>query len=168
MADLATEKRLNCTLSVASGISGILSNQGTLHGVLSLSRSDNIDGGDFSWTDADSLDGGNFADYSSGDSYDANDDNTLQCLLSPVGNLNGTLSQPESMTAQLSVFIGERVYEDYHGDYEVTSFCADPLLTTSLILPTEDKHMLDDVTIYSVPTREDYNEAGGVTFTIGG
>ena len=59
-------------------------------------------------------------------------------------------------------------YEDYTGDYEVTSFCAEPLLTTSLILPTSDKHMLDNVTVYSVPTSEEYNTAGGVTFTIGG
>lgn len=59
-------------------------------------------------------------------------------------------------------------YEDYTGDYEVTSFCAEPLLTTSLILPTSDKHMLDNVTVFSVPTSEEYNEYGGVTFTIGG
>lgn len=58
--------------------------------------------------------------------------------------------------------------QPYTGDYEVTSFCADPLLTTSLVLPTADKRMLDDVTVYSVPTSEEYNEAGGVTFTIGG
>ena len=59
-------------------------------------------------------------------------------------------------------------YEDYTGDYEVTSFCAEPLLTTSLILPTSDKHMLDNVTVFSVPTSEEYNEYGGVTLTIGG
>ena len=58
-------------------------------------------------------------------------------------------------------------YADYTGEYEITSFCADPLLTTSLILPTADKHMLDDVTVYSVPTREEENAAGGVTFIIG-
>ena len=58
--------------------------------------------------------------------------------------------------------------EDYAGPYEVTSFTAAPLLTTSLILPTNDKHMTDDVTVYSVPTSEEYNPAGGVTFTIGG
>ena len=61
-----------------------------------------------------------------------------------------------------------KAYEDYKGAYEVTSFCAEPLLTTSLVLPTNDKHMTDDMTIYSVPTREEYNSAGGVTFTIGG
>ena len=59
-------------------------------------------------------------------------------------------------------------YEDYTGDYEVTSFGAAPLATTSLVLPTNDKHMLDDVTVYSIPTTEEYNAAGGVTFTIGG
>lgn len=58
--------------------------------------------------------------------------------------------------------------EVYRGDYEVTSFVAQPLLTTSLILPTNEKFMIDDVTVYSVPTSEEYNEAGGVTFTIGG
>ena len=58
--------------------------------------------------------------------------------------------------------------QPYTGAYEVTSFCADPLLTTSLVLPTADKHMMDDLTIYSVPTREEPNEAGGVTFTVGG
>lgn len=58
-------------------------------------------------------------------------------------------------------------YEDYTGDYEVTSFTAEPLLVTSLVLPTIDKHMLDNVTVYSVPTTEEYNDAGGVTFSIG-
>lgn len=58
--------------------------------------------------------------------------------------------------------------EVYRGDYEVTSFVAQPLLTTSLVLPTNEKYMIDDVTVYSVPTAEEYNSAGGVTFTIGG
>lgn len=58
-------------------------------------------------------------------------------------------------------------YEDYTGDYEVTSFTAAPLLVTSLVLQTIDKHMLDNVTVYSVPTSEEYNDAGGVTFSIG-
>ena len=70
--------------------------------------------------------------------------------------------------AELVTTIYNSTAEDYTGDYEVTSFCADPLLVTSLILPTNDKHMLDDVTVYSVPTTEEYNSAGGVTFTIGG
>lgn len=71
--------------------------------------------------------------------------------------------------AQFSIDIRPRqTIEDYTGDYEITSFCAEPLLTTSLILPTFDKHMLDNVTVYSIPTKEEYNAAGGVTFIIGG
>lgn len=58
--------------------------------------------------------------------------------------------------------------EEYDGDYEVTSFLAAPSLTSSLILPTRDKLMRDNVTVYSVPTTEEYNLQGGVTFTIGG
>lgn len=57
--------------------------------------------------------------------------------------------------------------EEYDGDYEVTSFLAEPSLTTSLILPTRQKIMRRDMTIYSVPTSEEYNPQGGVTFTIG-
>lgn len=52
--------------------------------------------------------------------------------------------------------------EDYEGPYEVL-----PLITTQ-ILPTTDKHMLDDVTIHMIPTREVQNLSGGVTFVIGG
>lgn len=57
--------------------------------------------------------------------------------------------------------------EEYDGDYEVTSFLAEPSMTTSLILPTRQKIMRDNVTVYSVPTSEEYNPQGGVTFTIG-
>lgn len=70
--------------------------------------------------------------------------------------------------AELATTLYISTAEDYEGPYEATSFCADPLLTTSLVLPTADKHMLNDVTIYSVPTREEPNDAGGVTFSIGG
>lgn len=85
-------------------------------------------------------------------------------ILSVDADISGTLP----VTAEFVNTIHNSTAEDYTGDYEVTSFCADPLLTTSLVLPTNDKHMLDDVTVYSVPTTEEYNSAGGVTFTIGG
>lgn len=85
-------------------------------------------------------------------------------ILSVDADISGTLP----VTAEFVNTIYNSTAEDYTGDYEVTSFCADPLLTTSLVLPTNDKHMLDDVTVYSVPTTEEYNSAGGVTFTIGG
>lgn len=76
---------------------------------------------------------------------------------------------PELLPVSAEVINPIRIaqYADYTGDYTVTSFCADPLLTSSLILPTNDKHMIDDVTVFSVPTSEEDNAAGGVTFTIG-
>lgn len=87
--------------------------------------------------------------------------------------IDGTMRVSAQMTSVLKVNAEiinpvRSQYDDYTGDYEVTSFCADPLLTTSLVLRTEDKHMLHDVTVFSVPTSEEYNTAGGVTFTIGG
>lgn len=85
-------------------------------------------------------------------------------ILSVDADISGTLP----VTAEFVNTIYNSTAEDYTGDYEVTSFCADPLLTTSLVLPTNDKHMLNDVTVFSVPTTEEYNSAGGVTFTIGG
>lgn len=55
-----------------------------------------------------------------------------------------------------------REYEDYQGSYDVTP------MVTSQRLETADKHMLDDVLIRTIPTRETENEAGGTTFVIGG
>lgn len=70
--------------------------------------------------------------------------------------------------AELVNRITSSTAEEYDGQYEVTSFLAEPSLTTSLILPTRAKLMRDDLTFYSVPTSEVYNPQGGVTFTIGG
>lgn len=89
-------------------------------------------------------------------------------LIDSVVHADAALLQPVSATADFVNTVRISTAEDYTGDYEVTSFCAEPLLTTSLILPTRDTHMLKDVTIYSIPTREEPNEAGGVTFIIGG
>ncbi len=88
--------------------------------------------------------------------------------ISPALNVSARLVSTINATAELANTIRITTAEDYNGPYEVTSFTADPLLTTSLVLPTNDMHMLDDVTVYSVPTTEEYNSAGGVTFTIGG
>ena len=57
--------------------------------------------------------------------------------------------------------------EEYDGSYEITSFLAAPSMTTSQYLHTRNKLMRDNVTVYSVPTSEEYNPQGGVTFTIG-
>lgn len=58
-------------------------------------------------------------------------------------------------------------YDTYTGDYEVTSFLPTNLITTSVVLGTRAKLMTDNVTIYSLPVTEEYNEEGGVTITIG-
>lgn len=55
-----------------------------------------------------------------------------------------------------------REYADYLGSYDVT-----PMITSQR-LETADKHMLNDVLIHTIPTREIDNEAGGTTFVIGG
>ena len=89
--------------------------------------------------------------------------NLVESVIEATANIVSLVPVESNVITELHVSTAE----DYAGDYEVTSFCADPLFTTSLILPTQDKHMLDDVTIYSVHTKEEYNSSGGVTFTIG-
>lgn len=89
--------------------------------------------------------------------------NLVESVIEATANIVSLVPVSANVITELRV----STVEDYTGDYEVTSFCADPLLTTSLVLPTQDKHMLDNVTIYSVPTKEEYNSSGGVTFTIG-
>ena len=85
-------------------------------------------------------------------------------IISALADISGSLQARADFTSTVYTSTAE----DYAGPYEVTSFTAAPLLTTSLVLPTADKHMLNDLTIYSVPTREEPNEAGGVTFIVGG
>lgn len=55
-----------------------------------------------------------------------------------------------------------REYADYQGSYDVT-----PMITSQR-LETADKHMLNDVLIRTIPTKEIDNDAGGTTFVIGG
>ena len=52
-------------------------------------------------------------------------------------------------------------YSTYTGTYDVT-----PLIT-SQILYTNEKLMMDDVRVDMIPTREEYNAQGGVTFIVG-
>lgn len=52
--------------------------------------------------------------------------------------------------------------EHYTGAYDVT-----PLITAQ-VLATRDKLMDDNVRVDMIPTREENNAAGGVTFIVGG
>ncbi len=88
-------------------------------------------------------------------------------MLNEAKTLCGTLSGAMTVRGILSVPRGQSSLEVYDGDYEVNSFVADPSFTTSRVLGTKTKYMKDNVTIYSVPTKELQNEAGGVTFVIG-
>lgn len=49
----------------------------------------------------------------------------------------------------------------YKGDYEVTP------KTTEIVLPTKNKSMKEDVTVFQIPYREVTNPQGGLTVTIG-
>lgn len=78
------------------------------------------------------------------------------CSSTVFHNTLNTFQVSFNVTASL------REYADYTGSYDVT-----PMITSQR-LDTADKHMLDDVLIRTIPTREIANEAGGTTFTIGG
>ena len=93
----------------------------------------------------------------------------IRLTVKQTDSINLSVNQKNCVPLSIKGYQERRITpEVYRGDYDVTSFVAEPLLTTSLVLPTNEKYMIDDVTVYSVPTREEYNEAGGVTFTIGG
>ena len=51
--------------------------------------------------------------------------------------------------------------EHYAGEYDVTP------LVTAQVLATRDKLMDDNVRVNMIPTREESNAAGGVTFIVG-
>lgn len=74
-------------------------------------------------------------------------------------------AQQGALTAELicgiTGFSGQTI-EHYDGAYDVT-----PLITAQ-VLPTRDKLMDDNVRVDMIPTREENNAAGGVTFIVGG
>ena len=51
--------------------------------------------------------------------------------------------------------------EHYAGEYDVTP------LVTAQVLATRDRLMDDNVRVNMIPTREESNAAGGVTFIVG-
>lgn len=95
-------------------------------------------------------------------------ENALSVQLHDVGKLDAALHEPDAV----SVSLGEAVVvevaaptgdiEHYDGAYDVT-----PLITAQ-VLPTRDKLMDDNVRVDMIPTREENNAAGGVTFIVGG
>lgn len=55
---------------------------------------------------------------------------------------------------------GDRL-PDYTGDYTVTP------KVTQVVLPTRNRSMNDDVTVFQIPYKEVANPSGGTTVTIG-
>lgn len=72
------------------------------------------------------------------------------------------ITSPCYFAPEFSISGALREYADYGGDYEIT-----PMITSQR-LDTADRHMLRDVTIYTIPTQEINNGSGGTTFVIGG
>lgn len=75
-------------------------------------------------------------------------------------NINGSVMQ-QCLKANISAIKTRPTAEYYKGDYEVT-----PLITAQ-VLPTNDKLMMDDLTIRKIPLYEVSNNVGGTTVTIG-
>lgn len=88
----------------------------------------------------------------------------IENVVSITGELN-----IDDVTIEADLGEGGAVsYDTYTGEYEVTSFLPENLITSSVILPTRSKLMTNNVTVYSLPVSEEYNAQGGVTMTIGG
>lgn len=76
--------------------------------------------------------------------------------------LKATLIRQQSLAAAIGY---DKVYisgEEYDGPYAVF-----PSLSEDIELPTEDKQMRDDVTVFKVPYAAVSNPYGGETITIG-
>lgn len=95
-------------------------------------------------------------------------ENVLSVQLHEVGNIAAALSNPDTVGVSLGEAVVVKVVaptdaiEHYDGAYDVT-----PLITAQ-VLPTRDKLMDDNVRVDMIPTREENNAAGGVTFIVGG
>lgn len=93
-------------------------------------------------------------------------ENVLSVRLHDVGKLNAALHEPDAVSVSLGeavvVEISAEDIEHYTGAYDVT-----PLIT-SQVLATRDKLMDDNVRVDMIPTREENNASGGVTFIVGG
>lgn len=95
-------------------------------------------------------------------------ENVLSVQLHEVGRIAAALSNPDAVGVSLGEAVVVEVaaptddIEHYDGAYDVT-----PLITAQ-VLPTRDKLMDDNVRVDMIPTREENNAAGGVTFIVGG
>lgn len=69
-------------------------------------------------------------------------------------------SETEEVEITVSDGSGGRL-PTYEGDYSVTP------KVSEIVLPTKNKSMTDDVTVFQIPYHEVENPSGGLTVTIG-
>lgn len=86
---------------------------------------------------------------------------SLSGTLTAVGTLSGGISGGSSLAGVLTVpaVITPEIYD---GEYEVT-----PRASDEVLLDTQGKMLLDDVTVHEIPYYETTNESGGYTAIIG-
>lgn len=99
---------------------------------------------------------------------------TLVRLVDAQATLTGSAVNAEpvltdaTVSAEAELLTSVRHYstdvEYYSGEYEATPKTE----TSTQVFQTREKMMRRDFLVYTIPTREEYNAAGGVTFTIGG
>lgn len=88
---------------------------------------------------------------------------TLYGTLSPIESLSGVLSVESSLTATLTT--GDLTVvggTEYKGRYTATPD------VEPIILPTKDKVLRDDITVFKIPLWEVSNPQNGTTIYIGG
>lgn len=84
---------------------------------------------------------------------------TLEGSLTAIGTLSGeVVGSPVSLSGELST---NPTIPKYIGEYEVT-----PKAYEDQILPTQDKLMTDNVTVFKVPRYDTSNLGGGLTVFI--
>lgn len=86
---------------------------------------------------------------------------SLEGLAAVTPKLTGDIETDASLITEIRRTSGDVEY--YDGEYEATPKTE----TSTQIFPTQDKMMRRNFLVYTIPTREEYNLSGGVTFTIG-
>lgn len=79
---------------------------------------------------------------------------TLNATFQSCNNLKASFATNTDMSGSIESTVYVPVLDDYHGPYVVTP------QTVEQTLPTEDKHMVRDVTVLSVPYYEVSNQSG--------
>ena len=91
-------------------------------------------------------------------------DNTIYVEMSVASETETIDISMATETETISLIVNDgsgEMLPMYDGDYQVTP------KVSEIILPTKNKSMADDVTIFQIPYHEAENPSGGITATIG-